>query len=139
MHGISLNLNIYFWIHSYSRSYATFYNFMLYHLKLFIIAVFVVHFTMLSVSEAIPGRPYDGWWMKIEDLKSEIGVLAFTSTNWEKTIINFGQDSGILAKILTEYLPNTCLLQCYRHINLLSFTVFLDVTPTQLLYLSVNN
>jgi len=29
---------------------------MLYHLKLFIIAVLVVHFTMLSVSEAIPGR-----------------------------------------------------------------------------------
>lgn len=54
-------------------------------------------------------------------------------------MINFGQDSGIAAKILTEHLPNTCLLQRYRHINLLRFIVFLDVTPTHLLYASVNN
>jgi hypothetical protein len=56
-----------------------------------------------------------------------------------KTTINIGQDSGIPAKILTEHLPNTCLLQSYRHINLLSFIVFLDVTPTQFLYVSANN
>jgi len=54
-------------------------------------------------------------------------------------MINFGQDSGIAAKILTQHLPNTCLLQRYGHINLLSFIVFLDVTPTHILYVSVNN
>jgi hypothetical protein len=77
--------------------------------------------------------------MKIEDLEGEIGVLAFTCMNWGKTTINVGQDSGIPAKTLTEYLPKTRLLQRYRHINLLSFIVFLDFTHTQLLNVSVNN
>jgi hypothetical protein len=56
-----------------------------------------------------------------------------------KTTISVGEDSCIPAKILAEQLPNTHLLQHYRHITSLSFMVFLDVTPTQLFYLPANN